>query len=47
MANLKRVTTDGRIMSGAMQENSEPPVTFHCIVHQPVLCSKVLRWNSA
>jgi hypothetical protein len=37
---------DRRIISEVMQEISDPPMTFHCIIHQQVLCSKVLRWNS-
>jgi hypothetical protein len=36
----------GHIMSEVMQGNSVPPMTFHCIFHQQVLYSKVLRWNS-
>jgi hypothetical protein len=35
----------GRTISEVMQENSVPPMMFHCITYQEVLYSKVLGWN--
>jgi hypothetical protein len=33
------------IISELMQENSVSLMMFHCIIHQQVICSKVLRWE--
>jgi hypothetical protein len=54
---LKSVTTDGRKTCGAntsvvgrickevMQDGSETPMVFHCIIHQEALCCQILSLN--
>lgn len=35
-----------KIKEEVLKYSSEPPLSFHCIIHQQALCSKILKWDN-